>query len=123
MKRVKQLDTVIFEMNTMFIQEEMDDGTILSEAILSAGGNHIVYESQINTPYITLDSKENSWVTEAQRQTLMTMWKALGATYTLTYDDNTTETVRMAREKRMVFTPIIEGSDKYTVIIPLAKVV
>ena len=66
---------------------------------MSAGGTHIAFESAIHTPYITLDSNQYGILTEAQRDTLMTMWNTLDTTYTLTYDDDTTETVRMAKEK------------------------
>lgn len=123
MKRAKQLGNVLFSFNTLFIQEEMSDDTVMAESIMSAGGTHVVYEATINTPYITLDSKQYGWITEAQRAELVAMWKQLGQTFTLTYKDNTTETVRMAHEKKMVFTPLYEGSQKYTAIIPLAKVI
>jgi len=122
MKRAKQLGTVIFGFNTLFIQEEMDPSSIMGETVMSAKGTHIVYEAEIFTPYITLDSKQYGWITEAQRAALITMWEQIGATFTLIYDDASTDTVRMAKEDKMSFTPLSEGSKKYTVIIPLAKV-
>lgn len=122
MRRAKQLGTVVFGMNTLFIREEMDDASVMSEVVMSAAGTHIVYEAEILTPYITLDSKQYGWVTEAQRAELVSMRKQLDTTFTLTYDDDTTETVRFAKEKKMVLTPLYEGSDKYTAVIPLAKV-
>lgn len=122
MKRAKQLGNVIFGLNTLFIQEEESDDSVISEMVVSAGGTHIVYESEIITPYITLDSKTFGWITEEQRVILKAMKKQLGINFTLTYDDDTTETVRIAREKKLVFTPTYEGSEKYTAIIPLAKV-
>ena len=123
MKRAKQLDTVIFSENTLFILEEFEDGSVQAEATLSAGGIHIVYESEVLTPYITLDSKTYGWVDDIQVEALVAMWKQLDTTFTLTYDDDTTEVVRMAKEKKMVFTPTHEGSCKYTALIPLAKVI
>ena len=121
MKRAKQLGSVVFDMNTLFIQEEMDDDSVIGEAVMSAAGTHIVYEADILTPYITLDSQKYGWITEAQRLELVAMRKQLDTTFTLTYDDLSTETVRMAKEKNMIFTPLYEGSKKYTAIIPLAK--
>ena len=121
MKRAKKLGTVTFGLNTLFIQEEMNDDAVIGETIMSAAGTHIVYAAEIKTPYITLDSKKHGWITEEQRLALIVMRKQLDQTFTLTYKDDTTETVRMAHEKPMVFTPLYEGSKKYTAIIPLAK--
>ena len=122
MLRAKQLGAVVFGLNTLFINEEMTPDSVMGEVVMSAGGTHIVYEAAVQTPYITLNSKEFGWILEAQRLELMTMFNTLGATYTLTYDDDTTATVRMTKEKKPVFTPLYEGSKKYTAVIPLAKV-
>ena len=121
MKRAKQIGSVVFGMNTLFIQEEMSDDSIASEVYMSAAGTHIVYESEILTPYITLDSKQYGWITETQMAELVSMRRQIGTSFTLTYDDNSTELVRFAKEKKMTFTPLFEGSKKYTAVIPLAK--
>lgn len=122
MKRVKQLGAIVFELNPMWINEELTDESILAESILSAGGVHVVFEAEIKTPFITLESGDG-WITEAERVALVAMWKTLGSTYTLTYEDDTTEQVRLAREKKLVFTPISEGNcEYYTCTIPLAKI-
>ena len=121
MKRAKQLDSVEFALNTLFIQEELTNAETMGEMNMSADGTHIVYVAEIKTPYITLDSKQYGWITETQRLALVAMRKQLGSTFLLTYDDLTTDTVRFAHEKEMVFTPLFEGSKKYTAIIPLAK--
>lgn len=124
MRTAKQLGAVIFGENYMHIDEEFAQGDILSEMIMSAGGTHIVFENEIGTPYITLDSQGDSWITEANKNALQAMWSDLNtASYTLTYDNSTTVTVRMAREKELSFTPLYEGGcDYYRAIIPLAKV-
>lgn len=123
MKRASSLGSVTFNNpNTLFIQEEFNNTEVLGSMNMSAAGTHIVYEAEIHTPYITLDSQEFGIVTEAQRATLMTMWETLETTYTLTYDDASTDTVRMAREKDIVFTPLWEGACEFKAIIPLAKV-
>jgi hypothetical protein len=120
-KRAKQLGAVVFSMNSLFIREEESDNDVMGEVAMSAAGSHIVFQAAITTPYITLESKQYGWVTEEQRDALRTMRKTLGATYTLTYTDLSTVTVRMATEKEMVFTPLYEGAKKYTAVIPLAK--
>ena len=122
MLRAKQLGAVVFDLNTLFINEEMSDGSVMGEAVLSAAGSHIVYEAAVSTPYITLNSKEYGWITEAQREALMIMWNTLETTYTLTHDDLSTVSVRMAKEKNIVFTPLYEGAENFTAVIPLAKV-
>lgn len=122
MKMAKQLETVLFD-DPMYIREEADNDSIMSEVHMSGAGTHIVYEAEIKTPYITLESGQSGWITEDQLNTLTTMWKQIGLTYTLVYDDNSTVTVRMAKEKRMVFTPLYEGACIYTAVIPLAKMI
>ena len=121
MKRAKQLVAVVFDMNSLFIREEMSPGDIMCETVMSADGTHIVYVAKINTPYITLDSKQYGWVTEQQVDDIKAMWAQMGATFTLTYDDGSTDEVRMAHEKQLAFTPLYEGADKYTAVIPLSK--
>ena len=122
MLRAKSLGAVSFDVNTLFIEEQYNNDSVDGIAILSASGSHIVYESAINTPYITLDSKQYGIITEEQRAALIVMWETLDTTYTLTYDDDTTEVVRMAKEKQLVFTPLFEGSCEFRAVIPLAKV-
>lgn len=123
MKRAKQLDTIVFNLNTLFIQEEMMNDSVMGQMKMSGAGTHIVYEAEIFTPYITLDSEQHGWLTEAQVEALTALWMQLDTTFTLTYDDDTTDTVRFAKEKKMQFTPLYEGSCNYTAIIPLAKMI
>lgn len=122
--RVKQLGSVIFTYNSLFVEEDEKPNTVLSEVRMSGAGTHIVWEAPINTPYLTLNSKENSWVTKDQKNALMAMWDSLGATYSVIYDDDNTDTVRFAREKiaRFQFVPLYEGSTLYRATIPLAKI-
>lgn len=122
MLRAKELNGIVFTNNALFIQEEFEDDSIVSEMFMSGAMTHIVYEAEILTPYITLTSKEYGWVDDTQRLALIAMWRTLDTTFTLTYDDDSTVSVRMAREKKLVFTPTHEGSCLYMVVIPLAKV-
>lgn len=122
MKRAKQLGNVVFQKNSLFVKEEMEGSKVMAEMKMTSAGTHVVYEVPITTPYITLDSGMYGWIDDSQRQELIDMWNNIGSTYTLTYTDNTTDTVRMAREKRLVITPLYEGCDTFTAVIPLAKV-
>lgn len=121
MLRAKQLGAVTFDINTLFIQEQYTSNNVEGSMKMSAAGTHIAYEAAINTPYITLDSKEHGLIDEDARSALMVMWNTLNTTYTLTYDDDTTTTVRMAKEKKIVFTPRWEGDCYFKCIIPLAE--
>ena len=118
--KAKSLGSVTFLYELWVAEFEAPDN-VMSEMRMSAAGSHVVYEAAIETPYITLVSKENGWLNEQNVSDLKTSWADLGATLTLTYDDDTTETVRMAREKELVFTPLYEGACYYTAQIPLAK--
>lgn len=122
MLRAKSLSGIEFTHNTLFIQEEFEKDNIMSEMYMSAAGTHIVYEAPINTPYITLDSKEHGYILDDQKDLLEAMWVNIGTTYVLEFDDLSTINVRFAREKKMTFNPLFEGSKKYRAIIPLAKI-
>lgn len=124
MKRVKQFGSVTFGRNTLFVREFEEGAGVIAEARKSAAGTDIVFVAADNTPARTLDGKRYGVIDETQRETLMSMFASLGTTYTLTYDDDSTETVRFAHERASQFklTPLYEGSKKFTVVIPLAKV-
>jgi len=106
----------------LWVDEYEKPNHIMSEAQMSADGNHIVYQAEIFTPYRTLTSKRHGWLTEDDITALKTMYSQLDTNFVLIFDDETTESVRFAHEKPLVFTPLFEGSDYYTAVIPLAKV-
>ncbi len=122
MKRAKSLDTVTFSMNTLFIQEEFTDNSLLAEAKLSAAGTRISYVAVINTPNITLDSKEYGWIKEEEKNLIDIMFLDIDSTFILTYNDDTTDEVMFRHEVPPSFTATHEGSQTYTAIIPLVKV-
>ncbi len=122
MKRAKQLGNVVFEYNTLFIQEEFSPNGFMGESRKSAAGTDIVYASVDNTPSVTLESRDHGVINETQKDAIIAMWKDFTTTQTLIYDDNTTDEVRMTIEKPPEFTPLFEGSCKYTAVIPLAKI-
>ena len=119
--RVKQLGTVEFTMNSMFVVEDNETGSHQQgEGYLSAAGHRITYVTEILTPYITLTSMKNSWIDQSQVDTLMSMWDSYGD-FTLTYADDSTVDVNFAYDKKMVFTPTHEGSNKFLATIPLVR--
>lgn len=122
MLRASQLGSVTFDFNTLFIQEEYVPNAVMGDSIKSAAGTDIVYSALDNTPTITLDSKDNGIIEEADRVALIAMWKTINTTYTLTYDNSTTETVRFRHEAPPQFSELWEGACRFLAVIPLAKV-
>ncbi len=120
--RAKKIGTETFAY-PLWVAEFEKPADVMSEMRMSASGKHIVYAKRIQTPYITLVSKEYGWLTEANVAALKAQFEVIdGTTYTLTYDDDTTETVRYAHEKGIEFTPLYEGACWYTATINLAVV-
>ncbi len=121
MLRAKSIGAVTFLTNTLFINEEFTPNKIMGESIKSAAGTDIVYAAEDFTPTITLDSKQNGIITDDQRIAIIAMWENIDVTYTLTYSDATTDTVRFRHESPPTFTEIWEGACAYVAVIPLAK--
>lgn len=122
MKRAKQLGSVIFGYNTLFIQEEFSPNGFIGESRKSAAGTDIVNAAADNTPYVTLESRDHGVIDETQKDAIIAMWRDFTTTQTLTYDDSSTDEVRLTVESPPEFTPLFEGACKYTAVIPLAKV-
>ena len=120
--RVRRLGDVAFEMNPLFVAEDEQPSDLMSTMRMAADGSHVVFAQKIITPYITLESRENGWLDDTQRLALLAMREQVAGTWELEYVDGSTETVRIAVEKQMSFTPLWEGCDHYTAVIPLAKI-
>lgn len=120
--RVKRLGNVMFDFNSLFVVEDEAPANVTGTMRLAADGSHVAFAQRIVTPYITLESRENGWINDAQRLELLDMWGQLDATWELEYVDGSVETVRMAHEKQLNFTPLWEGCDDYTAVIPLARI-
>lgn len=120
-QKVKQIGSVVL-FKPLYVKEFNEPNTMAGESIMSAAGSHIVYSAPINTPYRTLETLADSgWLDETNVSDLKALWLT-DATYTLTYDDDTTETVRFAHEKQITFNPVSLGACYYNVVIPMAKV-
>lgn len=118
---IKQIGTVVLD-SPLYILEYDVPNDIMGEVAMSASGSHIAYSALIATPYRTAESRENSgWLSVAQMDALKALWIA-GTTFLITYDDDSTETVRMANEKQISFEEISLGLCIYQGTIPMAKV-
>ena len=122
MKKATQIHTTVF-MHPLWVNEFENPNTVMGEMVMSAGGTHIVYQAPIYTPYITLVSRDSGWLNVDNMAEVKAYYEQLDTTFTLTYDDLSTETVRFAHEKGIVFTPTYEGSCHFYATINLAKVV
>ena len=88
---------------------------------MSAARTHIVYVADVVTPYITLESRDDGWMSQPVVDALKALISNIGAEYQLVYDDGTSDTVRVAHEARIQFTPLFDCSLEYTSTITLAK--
>jgi len=120
-KKVKKIgDIVLYK--PLFVKEFNEPNELMGEMIMSADGTHIAYSADIHTPYITLETRSDSgWLNEANVSALKAIWGDI-TSITITYDDDTTDTVRTAHEKQPVYAETSLGACYYNVIIPLAKV-
>lgn len=121
-KKAIQLDSIVFD-HSLFIEEEDAPNNIQSEVNLTESGVHVVWQSEIKTPYITLISKNHGWLKQSTKDAIMALYNQYESTFVVTYDDLSTDTVRFAHERGLSFTPIFEGSEHYTTQINLAKVI
>ena len=120
-KKVKQIGDIVLH-KPLFVKEFNEPNDMQGQMVMSTVGTHIVYTAPIITPYITLETKEGSgWLDEDNVTDLKALWIS-GLQYDIIYTDDTTDTVRFANEKQIVFTSISIGACYYNVIIPLAKV-
>ena len=120
-KRAVSIGGVVFG-HKMYMLELDEPSNIVSEVAISEAGTHIVWQSEILTPYITLESREQGWIEQAEKDLIMELYSQFEATFVLVFDDESEENVRFAHEKGIPFTPISEGSSIYTAQISLAVV-
>lgn len=120
-RQAKQIDTIIFTY-PLWVEEFETPNSVQGEVKMSASGNHIAYQAEIRTPYITLASMQSGWISEDDVIAITALYNTLDKAYLLTYDDDSTELVRFAHEKGITFTPLVEGSCEFYVTINLAKV-
>jgi uncharacterized membrane protein len=120
-KKAIQLGSIKFD-SPLWVLEYETPSDISASMVMTAANTHVVYESEINTPYITLISKANGWIEETTKNDILALYSDLSVTdLVLTYSDTSTDTVRIAREKGITFAPIYEGACVYTTTINLAK--
>lgn len=118
---IKQIGSVVLD-SPLYIEEFNSPNTMMGEVVMSSAGSHIAYSAQITTPYRTAGSRSDSgWITEQNMVDLKALWES-GTTFLITYDDDSTETCRMAHEKQISFDEIALGTCIYNTIIPMAKV-
>lgn len=120
-KMVKSLGSLIFRYKLFVMQHDSPD-TYLEETRLTGAGTTVAFVTTLANPLITLESRGNGWLTDTEKDSLQSMYDVVGAEYTLTYDDDTTDTVVFAYSEDFKFTPVVEGCNEYTATITLRKV-
>ena len=104
--KAKQLGAVVFE----YPQEVVRECFVKGEKRVSAAGTKIVYESPMYSPDITLASATDDWLSLNNVNDLTAMCGQINTTFTLTYEDNSTEEVVFDHSKTISFNEIKEGS-------------
>ena len=108
---------------SLYVEELDKPNNIQSEVNMSESGIHLVWQMEIQTPYITLVSKQSGWLDQETKDALMAQYALLETSFVLTYSDLSTDNVRFAHERGISFDAVIEGSEPYSVKINLAKVI
>jgi hypothetical protein len=126
MRRVKQISgggyTVDFNMNTMYIEQEFMPNTFMADVVKSAAGTDIVYYAEDHSPEITLDSRQYSIVDDNGREAIIEMYNAPDLTYSITYNDNTTQSVMFRLDKPPDFAKYSLDDCLYTAKIYLTRI-
>jgi len=104
--KAKQLGVVVFE----YPQEVMRECGVKGEKRVSVAGTKIVYESLMLSPDITLASATDDWLSLNNIHDLSTMCGQINTTFTLIYEDDSTEEVVFDHSKAISFKEIKEGS-------------
>ena len=120
-RRAVKLDGVVFDY-PLYVKEYEEPDDFMAEVLRSTVGTDIVYVARVFTPPITLLSKESGWLSLATVNGLKAIFDTIGVAHTLTYEDGQTEQVRVAHERKPVFSELFECSDQFLVMLPLAKI-
>ena len=120
-RRALSLDSVIFD-HPLYVKEYETPDNFMAENRRSSAGTDIAYVARIHTPAITLISKKSGWLDVTTVDALRIIFNSIGVVHTLTYEDGTTEQVRVAHERKPVYTELFECSENFLVTLPLAKI-
>lgn len=121
MKRIRKLGAVTFDLNAMYILEEFEPNTFISEIVKSAADTDIVYYAVDNSPTITLDSQGYSLVDDAGREAIIVMYNSPETVYILEDTDGGTQEVYFKLDEPPKFTEYGLGSCLYAATITLTK--
>ncbi len=113
-----QLGNVVFE----YPQEVLRACSVMSEKFKSAAGTSIVYEAKDYNPEMTISSAPDDWLSLENITELQAMCEEMGQSYTLRYEDGSSEEVRFDHTRQMTFSEILLGTCFYYGSIPLEKI-
>lgn len=125
MKRAISLGTVTFDRKLYYANEYESTGVSASSQRTIDGGVIVWEQANLDSVKdIILDSGTNYPISETNLQEIIALADgSLGQSYTLTFADLTTETVRFKHEANPVEAePLWEGACDFFVTIKLAKV-
>jgi len=120
--KVKQVESIVLQY-PMWLDEFYTPKNMIGENRMSAAGVAVMYEASIKTPTRTLLSRESGWLSEDNITDLKTLWSVVGNTFSIIYDDDSTDVVAFDRSRALSFTEVSEGMCEYTAVIPMMKVI
>jgi hypothetical protein len=110
--RVKQIDSIKFQFGGLYWAEYNNSRMIISTEITTLKGNRVVFEDEIKYKNITLESKNNGWITKEEKEQLINLANnSLGKTYEIVLEDNTVKTVRFRHIPNAVITDRLNSVD------------
>ena len=88
MNRVKRLHNIQFDLNAMYVKEDLEGcSEFETDEVLSAGGTNITFiQPKVNYD-ITLSSIDYSLITNVQQEEIMRLWRQFEDTYELEFVD------------------------------------
>lgn len=122
MRRAVRLGSCVF-LYSLWVAEYERPATLSATSERSAAGSSIVWVSEITTPDITLVSGQSGWLSQANRDALMSMYADIDTeSWELEYADGTVESVRFRWEDGIEITPVAEAQSHYTATINLERI-
>ena len=108
----------------LYVREYESPHNLISRKEISGAGTDLVYVRNINTPEITLESKESGWMTQAEVDLFRSLFVNFTQSFLIKYADGTVEEVRagIEREAELALNPLFECSLDYKVVLPLSKI-
>lgn len=120
-EKIKVIDTITLQY-PMFIEEFLAPANFIGDRVTSAAGTYILFQTEITTPTRTAVSRDSGWLSEQNIEDIKSLWAQSGASFDITYEDDTTENVVFDKSQQLSFTEISPGICEYFGQFTLVKI-